>query len=159
MVAALHDFDRFFSTWIHESIHARQPYSSDAGEEYQQHRGFEEGLVEGLTRYMLQQAGIPPVEGSFSFYVAAYEQLASTLDVQAVDLWRSLWEHPAGTVRDSFVDVIDNFYQQKVGIRLVHSQRLRIFITATGLFSRRQNPRTFNKDEIHEIWKRVMYER
>ena len=45
--------DPVFRTWLHESLHARQPYAPGASAEYRAFRGYEEGLVEGLTHEML----------------------------------------------------------------------------------------------------------
>lgn len=83
--------DRIVSTWVHESIHARQPHAPGASIEYRQFQGFEEGLVEGITRYVLEQANIPPAQETFDYYVATYERLASLLGVQTIDLWQRLW--------------------------------------------------------------------
>lgn len=156
MIVSQGEPDRFFSTWIHESVHARQPYELGASAEYQQHRGFEEGLVEGLTRYVLERAWIPPVEGAFSYYVAVYEQLASALDIQVVELWRILWRYPAGTVRDGFVDVTDDVYQTRRGERFTSRQRVRFMATAIGLLDRTQDRALYDVAQIRKDWEQAL---
>src|SRR5438128_2254734 len=38
--------DDFFRTWVHESLHARQPFAPGAAEQYLRYAGYEEGMVE-----------------------------------------------------------------------------------------------------------------
>ena len=54
LVADTRGPDTTFRTWVHESLHARQPYSERYREEYGPFRG-EEGMVEGLARMLVRE--------------------------------------------------------------------------------------------------------
>jgi hypothetical protein len=95
--------DAAIRTWIHESLHARQPYAPEAGAEYRSFRGYEEGLTEGLTQCVQAAAVISVSETPFAFYVAAYRALADALHLEVEHLWRALWAFPVGEVRKAFV--------------------------------------------------------
>lgn len=101
--------DSAFCTWIHESLHARQPYAPTAAAEYVAHRGYEEGQVEGLARLVTgERAAMQGVERTRSYecYVVAYRTLAAAVGVAAERLWRALWAYPTGAVRAGFVRTI-----------------------------------------------------
>jgi hypothetical protein len=105
----LGSFNDVFRTWVHESIHARQPFSQGYQEESRVASGYEEGLAEGLARLVTRdRAGIAIREQSYTVYVAAYQALADVLAISAETLWRGLWELPPGGVRRSFLDVVVN---------------------------------------------------
>jgi hypothetical protein len=79
--------DDVLRTWVHESLHARQPFHPGAASDALLHEGYEEGLVEGLARYVVRDmAGLRPLERSYGFYVVAYEALAGLLGTQPVAL-------------------------------------------------------------------------
>lgn len=91
----------FFSSWVHESLHARQQYQN-AFHEYRNWSGYEEGLVAALTRRVLAAGGIVNVPFSYQYFVTAYEILADVVEVEISELLRALWEHPTGQVRRNF---------------------------------------------------------
>lgn len=150
--------DGFFGTWVHESIHARQPYAHGASTEYRQYRGFEEGLVEGLTRHVLERAGIAPRTGAFSYYVVVYEQMAHVLGIDTVELWRRLWKYPTGTISAVFVDVVTELNLQLRGQRLGRRQRQRLFVTAAGLLRAGQDRNIYDASDIRRQWEAVIHE-
>lgn len=104
-LAANRDLDALVRTWVHESFHARLAFSSEEkrGAEYGPYWGYEEGLVDGLARHVMQQREGVAYDARYLTYVRVYEALAETLDVAPLDLWRSLWRHPHGEVREHFV--------------------------------------------------------
>jgi len=72
--------DDILRSWVHESLHGRLPFHAEAATEARLHTGYEEGMVEGLARYVVRDmAGLRPLERSYRFYVAAFEALASLL--------------------------------------------------------------------------------
>ena len=104
-----------FRTWLHESLHARQPYASDAAAEYRAFRGYEEGLVEGLTQVVLAAARVTVADVPFGAYVAAYRALAQAAGIASEALLRALWRHPAGDVRQNLATVVSRLREQEMG--------------------------------------------
>ena len=113
-------------------------------------------MVEGLTRYVLEQASIQPVEGAFSYYVAVYEQLASVLEIRIVELWKFLWRYPAGSVRGGFVRAINDLYHLRTGERFTSRQQARILATATGLLHRTQDRVLYDVAQIRKVWEQAL---
>jgi hypothetical protein len=108
--------DSVFRTWVHESLHARQPYAAGAAGERSVAPGYEEGLAEGLARVVTRaKAGMRATGGTFDYYVAVYEVLAQVLEVNVELLWRELWQHPTGQVRAAFVDIVTAAYLRRGG--------------------------------------------
>jgi hypothetical protein len=99
--------DTIVRTWVHESLHARQPFAATAHTEYAAFRGYEEGLVESLTRNVLDRAGIDIPVAAFEYYVEAYRALAAELDTDADDLCRKLWQLGPGHVRSGLLHIIE----------------------------------------------------
>lgn len=92
--------DGIFKTWVHESLHARKAFAAleIVNGEYPVYQGYEEGLVEGLARWMTKDKYV----SAYASYVRAYEVLADVLGEETVALWRRLWRHPFGEVRAAF---------------------------------------------------------
>jgi hypothetical protein len=105
------EVDDFFSSWIHESIHARQVYLGDT-QEYREWPGYEEGLVATLTHLILTAGGINDVRSSFSYYVKAYEVFSTAVDVELSALLPALWSHPTGSVRHVFEATVNELRSQ-----------------------------------------------
>jgi hypothetical protein len=106
--------DRAFHTWIHESLHARRLPSLNRHREYARWPGYEEGMVEGLTRHVTgSSAGIPVEHRSFDYYVEAYRVLAATGGFPMEQLWRALWLQAPGDVRTYFVTSADAARQDR----------------------------------------------
>jgi hypothetical protein len=102
--------DRAFRTWIHESLHARRAYHPAASSEYLRHPGYEEGMVEGLARFVTRDmAGMEVGDVSYDYYVAAYRALSIVVGAEPQALWRTLWTRRAGEARAAFVDAVDEF--------------------------------------------------
>lgn len=119
--------DSTFRTWVHESLHARQAYATDVYWEYRAHRGFEEGMVEGLARLITREkAGLDPSDTSYAYYVAAYRALARAGDLDVEELWRALWQHPTGMVRGNFVGTIEMLRRSGTGESLTTAQNVRL---------------------------------
>jgi hypothetical protein len=99
--------DSLLKTWIHESIHARNPYAPGFHREWHRACGYEEGLAEGLARLIADELGLRPTPGRYDFYVSAHRTLAAVIAVDLDILLRSLWAYPAGEVSAAFPEVIE----------------------------------------------------
>jgi hypothetical protein len=87
--------DSLLKTWVHESLHARQPYAAGFRQEWRDVAGFEEGMVEGLTHAaVIDLLGLQPAVTSYRYYVAAYRSLAAALEIDIEQFWRVLWPFP-----------------------------------------------------------------
>jgi hypothetical protein len=148
--------DDAFRTWVHESLHARQPFDPGFRHEWRATAGYEEGLAEGLARRLLRaQPGIVFLAQSFSGYVAAYETLAEVLGLSVVTLWRRLWQAPAGAVRRAFVDVlmVTTGEHRQRHLRQPH----RILLQADAFFATDQGGRTLiDRDLMRADWERAL---
>lgn len=98
--------DRFFSSWIHESLHARQEYRGTY-HEYQEWPGYEEGMVDALTQRVLMAGGITSIQLSFPYYATAYEVLSAAVEIEVDTLLTALWLHPTGRVRHAFAATVN----------------------------------------------------
>jgi hypothetical protein len=99
-------------------------------------RGFEEGMVEGLTRHVTRdRAGMSLPDMSYDYYVRAYQTLAPELGIAVEQLWRELWQHPTGAVRSAFGGTVETVYRSTTGQAMTASQRARLGGVADRLFS------------------------
>jgi hypothetical protein len=133
--------DKVFARWLHESLHGRLPFAPSAHEEYVSHRGYEEGLVEGLERLIAGgKAGMILYEEDYTFYLAAYRALATAFDLDLEPLWRALWRYAPGAIRAAFADTVDASQRELGRGALSEVQRRRIEAVADQVFdSRRWN--------------------
>ena len=121
--------DSLVKTWFHESLHPRLPYSSGFRQEWQEARGYEEGLAEGLARLItVNELGLQPIIAGHQYYVAAYRVLATVLRVDIAALWRALWRIPAGELRTAIMPSIERILDED-GRALPSGQR-RVRLTA-----------------------------
>lgn len=149
--------DSLLRTWIHESLHARQPYSPGFRREWSEASGFEEGMVEGLTRLIVVEGlGLLPGIVSYDFYVATYRTLATVLGLDTERLWRALWMYPVGGVRERFLSVIERLLEEQAQRPLSVGPRARLSAGALRYFS---TGRTYDQpDERQQIavWRRAI---
>jgi hypothetical protein len=146
--------DDLLRTWTHESLHARLPYDTDAADEAARHRGFEEGLVEGLARTVVRDAaGLHPLERSYAYYVAAYETLASALGIDPMLLWRRLWRFPTGRVRAVFASEVENALSAAAKPPLAAGQRRRLAAVADRLFASSRRDYPVSRDAMLAVWR------
>jgi hypothetical protein len=149
--------DRFFRTWVHESLHARQPYAPRAAIEQRQTRGYEEGMVEGLARLVLVgKARIPHAGGSYEYYVTAYTTLARILIVDVEILWRELWRHRTGEVREVFAETVDQLRFLAAGVRLSDSDRGRLLAVADTVFGSDRARARPEPSLLEALWRTVL---
>jgi len=146
--------DAITSTWVHESIHARQPFGSD--HEYSTWTGYEEGMTEGLTHRLLISQGVTQVDVSFPFYVTAYEEIARMLGIDVVTLWRGLWRHQSGSVRASFISIVNLTLIQSRRDILTMRQRERLQLATDTLFSTHHRNDRPDRRAIADLLKRVV---
>ncbi|MBA2447675.1 MAG: hypothetical protein H0V51_06585 [Chloroflexi bacterium] len=147
--------DEVFRTWVHESLHGRAPFVLSDVRRHYETRGYEEGLVEGLARVITRdRAGMDIVEGPYTHYVRAYEALASVVGIEVEDLWRTLWHHPAGVVRDAFVGAVDEEWNRAIGLRLSRSQEARLLAVADRMFDVAEQRATVGDVRLlHDRWR------
>lgn len=116
--------DDVFRIWVHESIHARRPFTSAYATERVLAAGYEEGLAEGLARAPTRAgAGMSIVMQSYNLYVAAYETLAEVLHIPVELIWRHLWMAAPGEVRQHFLAVVERAWSGATGQPLRERQR------------------------------------
>jgi hypothetical protein len=146
--------DAIARIWVHESLHARQPYAPTYHSEYAAAAGYEEGMVEGLARSVLRDhAGMSALAGTFEYYVTVYLALGDVLDVAVERLWRSLWQAPAGQVRARFPRVLADLTGWPDG-RPVDSVTLgRLQAVADRLFDTRRGRWWPDPMELARTWR------
>jgi len=127
--------DDLFRTWVHESLHARQQFARGHAQEYSVTRGYEEGMVEGLSRLIVvNRAAMPYRPPSSNYYVTAYDTLAYEAGIPVEELWRQLWEHAAGAVRLHFVDTVAQLIFKHSGRMLTGRQLSQLRVCADRAF-------------------------
>ncbi len=155
MILARGQPDSIFRTWIHESLHARQPYTPTSVSEYRDYCGYEEGMVEGLTRsVVLVGAGIDAAPGPFDYYVEAYRSLAVVVGLDVEAIWRDLWMHPMGAVRSVLPAVVDQRWRDVNGPGIL--QRERLMGVANRLFSRTRRNDMPDSAMMAALWRTVL---
>jgi hypothetical protein len=128
--------DDVFKTWVHESIHGRQPFALGDAAQHRRTRGYEEGIVEGLARVVTRdRAGMSIADAAYDYYVTAYQSLADVLDAPVEHVWRRLWTHPLGGVRAAFVEEAGAVLADSSGQRLTAAQRIRLLGLGDQAFS------------------------
>jgi hypothetical protein len=149
--------DSVLRTWIHESLHARQPYSPGFRREWRETSGFEEGMVEGLTRLIaVERLGLLPGFVSYDFYVAAYRTLATVLGIDTETLWRELWMYPVGEIREMFLSVIERILEEQAQRSLHAVQRARLFAGALRYFSTGRAQDQPDETRLMATWRRAI---
>lgn len=149
--------DTTFKTWVHESIHARQPYPPGHEREYRPHPGYEEGMAEGLARSVVRgRAGLEPLETSYRYYIAAYAALASVFQVDLEQLWRRAWKNPLGAVRSGFVEAVDQSWHQSMGRAMSAGQGARLQGVADLLFGANRMSWAPSEDAMLTLWQMVL---
>jgi hypothetical protein len=154
LVQSLQDCDRVFHTWVHESLHGRRLYVDSLAVEQRRHRGYEEGMVEGLARIVTgEKAGMKPGMVSFDYYVQAYAALARACAIGVEALWRALWQFPAGAVRAEFGDALTRSFRQAHGRALTPTQRAALWSLADQHFDSDRLARVPNDVLLTASWK------
>lgn len=159
---AFHDLDgmlradSLLKTWIHESIHGRQPYAPGFADEWRLHRGFEEGLAEGLARIIAVELGLRLVLASYNYYVAAYQSLATVLEIPIEALLRRLWEIAAGRVAANFVMGVEDVIARYGRSGLAPFQRVRLFARARNVFGTANSVQSPDGDALLGEWREVL---
>ena len=128
--------DDVIRTWVHESLHGRQPYSRDHRQEADRWPGHEEGLAEGLARTLT--GGIADMDigtGSYAYYVAVYEALADVAGIDPERVLRGVWQAAPGDVRATLIDTVDTLRQDAWGRPLMAVQRQRLRALADTAFA------------------------
>ena len=137
MIGTYHDPASALKTWVHESMHARRPFSDDWHAEWTPFPGYEEGMADGLARTMFAlHSPLRPSVHSYEWYVGAYRSLAAALDVAPDLLWRALWAAPLGRVRTQFGIVLSRFETLVPGVSLSQRRITALSETADFLFAR-----------------------
>jgi len=150
--------DGVLRTWVHESMHGRQPFAPGFYRgEYKPWSGYEEGMVEGLARWITkEQAGMDPIIGSYGYFVRSYEILAELLEADRVALYRAAWNLQTGTVRAQFADIVETFYQAQTGQPLGTARRQRLRQAADQLFRSGRSGWPEDDDAIRQTWETAL---
>lgn len=141
-----------FRTWIHESLHARQPFALHSALEQRRYRGYEEGMVEGLTRLIVEKGALRPVLASYDYYVTAYRTMARTLGLTPERLLRQLWTYPTGEVRVGLVEAVDSLQRDQLEGDLVAVDHARLRAIADTVFASDRIRYTANEEALNRLW-------
>jgi hypothetical protein len=146
--------DAAFRTWLHESIHARQPYDPSWRAEFESWEGYEEGLADGMANVLCSwsQAFIPETT-DYVAYVQAYRALAAVLQTSLWALLRQLWNAPTGQVRSALLTVVDEQYHRLRGLKLLPDAASRLQRTADALFVTGRTEEDRSDREVEEQWR------
>jgi hypothetical protein len=156
VIEHLNNPDDAFRTWVHESLHARQPFETAFDLEQRRFRGYEEGLVETLAQLLTRtRAGMSIAGVSYRYYVESYRALADVLPLDLEGVLRRLWQHPVGRVRGAFVRVVDGERRARWGNGISASQRTRLQIVADVLFRSDRINREPDEAVLHALWQGV----
>jgi hypothetical protein len=148
--------DRGFHTWVHESIHARQPAASGRDAEYARWPGYEEGIAESLARFVTgTKAGMTAERPSYEYYVQAYRALAQVADLGAEELWRRLWQQAPGDVRAHFVSAVDSVRRAHGRPPLNTRQAAQQTLVGDRVFSERHYYDQPNAGVLTRLWESV----
>jgi hypothetical protein len=146
--------DSILRTWVHESIHGRQPYADTHLTEYRTWSGYEEGLAEGLARLVVRgHAGLDPLEPAYNYHVAVYETLAEATGIEYESLLRTLWRQPAGGVREALLNAVDSGRRTQ-GLRsLTGNRRSQLAELADLLFRSANSARNPTPQVMLTLWR------
>lgn len=146
--------DTAFRTWVQESIHLRKPWAPEWRTEYRHFPGYEEGLAEGLALLVTREkAGMTPQPSRlYAPYVRAYDLLAGHLGAAPELLYRHLWEHPPGVVRERLGEVVGSFLTRTVRRELQARGREALVRAADSLFDDGVAGDSASDDAIMDVW-------
>jgi hypothetical protein len=143
-----------FRTWLHESIHARQPYDPVWRAEFEPWEGYEEGLADGMANVLCNWAGAIILETTdYVAYVQAYRTLAATLQMSMWALLRRPWHFPTGQVRAGLLTVVKEWYRQSMGGQLPQEATRRFEGVADSLFATGRTELELSDREVEERWR------
>jgi hypothetical protein len=149
--------DSLIRTWIHESLHARQPFSRGYQREWREALGYEEGLVEGITRLIaVEWLGLRPVVASYDYYVVSYQTLATVLSVDPERLWRLLWAFPVGEVSLGLVSTVERILLERREPHLSPAQHARLALFGIRHFDSRRVHDRPNEQLLVSAWRSVI---
>lgn len=149
--------DMVFKAWVHESLHARQPFAPGYRQEHHSVPGFEEGMVEGLSRLIVRdRVGHQVPDRSYEFYVRAYRTLASAAGLEIEALWRQLWSFPPGRVSEAFTEVVAGEYEAAHGRILTGRQRVQLRARAMIVFARQRQADVPDAEVLIARWRAVL---
>lgn len=148
--------DAIFKTWVHESLHARAPYSDRAPAEYGTWRGYEEGLAEGLARLIVNgKAGMMAPEVSYDAFVRAYRALAVVVEIDVGRLWTELWSRLPGEVRAELPDVVDALRRGASRRSLTLRERTGLRMVGDRVFASGRTADSADADMLERTWRAV----
>ncbi len=146
-----------FRTWLHESIHARQPYDGSWRSEFEPWEGYEEGLADGMADVLCNWAGaIIPETTDYVTYVQGYRTLAAALQMSIWALLRRLWYFPTGQVRAGLLTVVDERYHELTGRSLTAETAVWFGRVADALFATGRTELDGSDREVEAQWREVL---
>jgi hypothetical protein len=147
--------DTTFRTWVHESIHGRHSFADSHQQEYSSWSGYEEGLAEALARLVVRgHAGLDPIEPrDYDYFLAAYQTLSESMNIECETLLRTLWELPTGRIRSGLVHVIDQLRRTQSLGPLSSVQRATVAIVADRSFATANLSRRPDQTTMLTLWR------
>jgi len=143
-----------FRTWLHESIHARQPYVDNWRSEFEEWEGYEEGLADAMANVLCQWAGaVIPETTDYVAYVQAYQALAAVLQLSTWALLRRLWVFPTGRVREGLPTVVEAWYRQLTRRELSAEAVRRLRSVGDELFVTGRTEPDRSDREVEALWR------
>jgi hypothetical protein len=149
--------DVLLKTWMHESLHARLPYSPGFSREWREAAGYEEGMVEGLAHLLaVDGLGLRSTVSTHRFYVTAYRSLAEVLRIDVERLWRALWGLPAGDLQPKFLPMVGRILREQRQQQLGSAQLARLAVLGARYFGTDRMHESPDEQVMMSMWRRTI---
>src|SRR5690606_4903185 len=158
VIAGAVDVDKLMHTWVHESIHARQPFAGSWRVEDRRAPGLEEGMTDWLARRLIRRltGWVNQNPHPYDNFVNAMEGLALALDEDPEQFLRRLWQNPIGRVSDAVYEMIAERYGFQTGSKKAIRYKHWRDIERAFEYKAAKNPRPV---EYWRKWFRSLFDR
>ncbi|HLZ29775.1 MAG TPA: hypothetical protein VKV73_20845 [Chloroflexota bacterium] len=148
--------DPAFRTWVHESIHARQPYANGFLDEWEAYEGYEEGMADGLSGLLCGWARMETLTTDYEAYVRGYAALAKVLAVPLWSLLRPLWDYPMGRVRFGLPRVVALRWHQLMGAEITADREQALLRAGDRVFASGRTRLDLSDSDLEELWRAAL---
>jgi hypothetical protein len=148
--------DEVIVTWIHESVHGRHGPWTAVSSAAQHHRGYEEGLAEGIAQLVARIAGLTIDTPLYPHFVRSYEILATVLELKPEHLYRRLWHVRHARIEDQFDHLVNQMVAESRGRPLSPIARGKLRQAALALFSSRRRAESPDDLSIQREWETAL---